>query len=216
MPSGMLRPMDDLSASGLLEWIEARSVELLGLSVLLAGAAALTIVFWWSGRPVPPAPAAEVGVELSAWDDDAGRASAPADDVVTVHVTGAVHTPSLVHLDAGSRVADAIHAVGGAIADADLQVVNLARRLTDGEQVHVPRIGEREGGGATTPDGRVDVNRADAATLQSLPGVGPTRAAAIVSHRERHGPFTTPGDLRAVNGIGEATFQTLADLVVVR
>jgi competence protein ComEA len=206
--------MDEPSASGLLEWIEARSVELLGLSVLLAGATALTLVFWWSERPLPATPATEVGVELSGWDEASGHA-VTGDDVVTVHVTGAVHTPSLVHLGAGSRVGDAIDAVGGVLADADLEVVNLARRLDDGEQVHVPRVGEREAG-ATTGDGRVDLNRADATTLQTLPGVGPTRAAAIVAHRERHGPFSTPGDLRAVSGIGEATFQALADLVVVR
>ncbi len=215
-PDGTLARMDDLRTSSVLEWIEARSVELLGLSVLLAGAAVLTVVFWWSERPVPSTSAADVGVAVAEWDEGVGHRVDGHDDVVTVHVTGAVRTPSLVHLPVGSRVADAIDAVGGALDDADLQVVNLARRLGDGEQVHVPAVGEQGVGHATTGDGRVDLNRADATTLQTLPGVGPTRAAAIVAHRERHGPFATPGDLRAVSGIGEATFQSLADLVVVR
>jgi competence protein ComEA len=72
-----------------------------------------------------------------------------------------------------------------------------------------------DGGGGRTADGRIDLNRATAAELEDLPGMGPAKAAAIVSHREEHGPFREPGDLRAVTGIGEKTFQGLADLVAV-
>jgi competence protein ComEA len=165
----------------------------------------------------PPAPAAGVGL-------------------LTVHVSGAVVQPGLVTVPAGARVGDAVAAAGGFTGRAEPAAVNLARQLTDGEQVHVPVEGEGRmpGSAAGSPaaeldpdgasagtaaidaDGRVDLNRASEQELQTLPGVGPARAAAIIEHRESHGPFSAPGDLRAVPGIGEKTFQTLADRVVVR
>jgi competence protein ComEA len=160
---------------------------------------------------------------------------APADDgPVVVHVSGAVARPGLVTLPAGARVGEAIEAAGGALADADTARVNLARPLQDGEHVHLPRDGEElplgwgdaagtpagggdgaGGAGGLTADGRVDLNRATAAELETLPGIGPARAAEIVRHRDEHGPFREPGDLRAVPGIGEKTFQRLAELVTV-
>jgi competence protein ComEA len=156
---------------------------------------------------------------------------------VTVHVSGAVHRPGLVELPPGSRVGHAIEAAGGLGPGADLATVNLARPLSDGEQVHVLREGEapQAPGAATDPpaagaggagvadpvgagggidaEGRVDLNRATAAELETLPGIGPAKAAAIVEHRETHGPYAEPGDIRAVSGIGEKTFQQLADRI---
>jgi competence protein ComEA len=152
---------------------------------------------------------------------------------VVVHVTGAVARPGLVTLPAGSRVGDAVDAAGGAVGDTDMTRVNLARPLQDGEHVHLLRVGEEpphpaDGGGSAssedpassstggiTADGKVDLNRATADELETLPGIGPAKAAAIVNHREEHGPFRVAGDLRAVPGIGEKTFQNLADHVVV-
>jgi competence protein ComEA len=154
---------------------------------------------------------------------------------VVVHVSGAVTSGGLVTLPAGARVGDAIEAAGGATVDADPARVNLARPLQDGEHVHLPRQGEEPppgwdagpvtDGSTQAPEGpggpgdgageRVDLNRASTAELETLPGIGPAKAAAIVRHREQHGPFREPGDLRAVSGIGEKTFQQLADLVTV-
>jgi competence protein ComEA len=162
----------------------------------------------------------------------------PAGDLV-VHVSGAVLQPGLVTVPAGSRVGDAIVAAGGMSEAADHDRINLARPVQDGEHVHLLREGEEPpagwqveaqagaagpagpnaaepaaaGPGAT--DGRVDLNRATASELESLPGIGPAKAAAIVRHREEQGPFRAPGDLREVTGIGEKTFQGLADLVTV-
>lgn len=154
---------------------------------------------------------------------------------VVVHVTGAVVAPGVVTLDGGARVADAIAAAGGATGEARLDHLNLARPLEDGEHVHLPVDGEDPppvtmgpgsgAGGAGGPgggagiggggDAPVDLNRATAEELQRLPGIGPSKAEAVVRHREQHGPFAVPGDLREVPGIGEKTFQQLADLVTV-
>ncbi|MFP4150060.1 MAG: helix-hairpin-helix domain-containing protein, partial [Nitriliruptoraceae bacterium] len=157
------------------------------------------------------------GAEATAGGDGVGGAE------VTVHVTGAVVAAGLVTLPAEARVGDAVAAAGGTTRDADLERINLARGVQDGEHVHVPRHGETppvvvgpDAAGAVGPDGLLDLNLATAAELEELPGIGPAKAAAIIAHREQHGPFAAPGDLREVTGIGEATFQRLAPLIVVR
>lgn len=144
---------------------------------------------------------------------------------VVVHVAGAVAAPGLVMLPPGARVADALHAAGGPTPDAATDGLNLARTLVDGEQVWVPTHAEVDAGlapagtesggtgGGQLPDGRVDLNRADAAMLETLPGVGPVLAARIVAHRDANGPFGEASQLRSVSGIGEATWLQLRDLV---
>lgn len=131
------------------------------------------------------------------------------DAVVVVHVVGAVTTPGVVRLDLGSRVADAVAAAGGSTPDADLGTVNLARVVTDGEQLVVPVVGAPAPEVAGVPtDGLVDLNAAPAATLEELPGVGPVLAGRIVQRRTER-PFTTVDELDEVVGIGPAL---LADL----
>jgi competence protein ComEA len=239
-----------------LGWLRPTPAELVGLVLLVLGSVVATAVWWGqsvtapasmdqvraAGTAVPAASetgeaaagAGEAVADAGASDAAAGdgpAASAGAGIAVTVHVSGAVIHPGLVTLPTGGRVGDAVVAAGGLTGDADMARVNLARALVDGEQVHLPRIGEdppepvtpADSGSPDTGvpssapgDGLLDLNRASAAELEELPGIGPARAAAIVEHRERHGPFGVPGDLRAVPGIGEVTFQNLAPLVVVR
>lgn len=220
-----------------VRWLDATPVELLGLVVLLAGAIALTTVVVWEAdrRPSELPPAARVGTastpaadEPATGDPDAegsgGAARGDGDGAITVHVSGAVQAPGVVTLAAASRVADAIAAAGGATPAAESDRINLARRLVDGERVHVPRPGEdlvtgpddpSGDGDPEGPDPPIDLNRATREQLESLPGIGPARSEAIIAHREAEGPFAVPGDLRGVPGIGESTFQELADRVTV-
>ena len=141
-----------------------------------------------------------------------GGPSPPA-AAITVHVSGAVATPGLVELPAGSRVADAVVAAGGALPGADLAALNLAAPLVDGQQLVVPELsGDAP---AVASDGRVRINTADAAALDALPGVGPVLAARIVAHRDAHGPFAVIEDLLEVPGIGEAKLAGMRDFVIV-
>ena len=130
---------------------------------------------------------------------------------ITVHVAGWVRSPGVVRLPEGSIVADAVEAAGGLLPEAMTQSLNLAARITDGDQILVPGPGSEVGG--AQDDGRVAVNRASASELESLPGVGPVLAERIVSFRDEHGPFVQVEDLLDVPGIGEAKLSSLRDLV---
>jgi competence protein ComEA len=168
-----------------------------------------------------PAPAAGP-VGATGAGGPSGVAGAPG-AALAVHVAGRVRRPGLRDLPAGSRVADAIEAAGGAAPGADLDRLNLARRLTDGEQVLVPARGEplpagaadpAAGAGGGAPAGPVDLNTATAEQLEALPGVGEVTAERIIAYRTRH-PFRSVADLRQVEGIGERRMELLADLVTV-
>jgi competence protein ComEA len=148
---------------------------------------------------------------------------------IWVHVAGAVRVPGLYELAAGARVGDALARAGGPLDDAALDAVNLARLLQDGEQVYVPVIAEVEAGqaagaaiagsgaaGGVGTDAGVDINSADAAQLEALPGVGPATAAKIVADRDANGPFAAPEDIMRVPGIGEKKFESMREMIVVR
>ena len=155
---------------------------------------------------------------------------------VFVHVAGAVTSPGVVQLPSTGRVVDAVRAAGGLRADADPDRVNLAAPLVDGQRIVVPVLGQEvpvevlptgppggatgaapsaAGAGGTDAAAPVDLNTADAAQLEALPGIGPATATAILSHREQHGPFRSVEDLIEVRGIGEAKLDALRDLVAV-
>jgi competence protein ComEA len=194
---------------------------------LAVGAVVVAVALWWLLRP-PPAPAPESvlpvvttgagGAAVPLGSSAATTAAVPS--TVVVHVSGAVARPGVLHLPAGTRVVDAVDAAGGATVDADTDRVNLASVLADGMRVHIPRVGEAtppeavgSGPDATTPAAPLDLNRATAEQLEQLPGIGPATAAAIVEHRERHGPFASVDALTDVSGIGEAKLAQIRDLV---
>lgn len=145
---------------------------------------------------------------------------------VLVHVAGAVARPGLVEVVGGARVSDAIAAAGGGLADADLDRLNLAAKVADGQRVAVAKIGDPGAGTAldvgVTGDapggesgGPVNLNTATLGQLDTLPGIGPTFAAAIIRERERRGGFTSIEQLRDVRGIGDKRFADLKPLVSV-
>ncbi|SOC87149.1 competence protein ComEA [Curtobacterium sp. 314Chir4.1] len=162
-----------------------------------------------------------------------GSSSPPA-GVVVVHVVGAVQRAGVVSLGAGSRVSVAIDRAGGATPDADLARLNLARVVVDGERLYVPEVGETEvpaalddagavpvpvpgaggsAGGSDGGDAVVDLNSADQAALETLPGIGPSLAGRILAWREEHGRFGAVEDLLDVSGIGDGRFADLRDRV---
>lgn len=203
---------------GFRDWLEgltARELAVYGvvaLAVLAVGGAWIL-----RGRPAS-APVAAPQVEVAPSPADEG---AP----VIVHVAGMVRLPGVYQLAEGDRVIDAIELAGGPRKGAALEALNLAAVLTDGQQILVPKRGAgpdagpvaggaAPGGGEGSSD-LVNVNTADATTLESLPGIGEVLAQRIIDHREAHGPFTSVDDLVGVSGIGEVTLEELRPLVTV-
>jgi competence protein ComEA len=190
-----------------------------GWRALVLGALAVGVAAgaaWWLTRQAP----VPVDAALPLVEPAVISTTTAAPGPVVVHVAGAVLTPGVQRLPAGSRVIDAVDAAGGLRPDADAGRVNLAAELVDGTQVYVPAIGEPApshdpagAGAGGAGDGLVDINTADAAALEELPGVGPATAAAIIDHRERNGPFASVDGLLEVRGIGEAKLAQLRDLV---
>lgn len=194
-------------------------------AVVVAAAVVIGVGLW---RFWPSAPAPEIPFEAQTPPPAASvESTAPAGEIV-VHVAGAVFTPGVYHLPADSRVADAVAAAGGGLATAALDSLNLARILSDGEQVYVLTT-EQAASGAPSPgtgggagpvdtgagaEGRVNINTASATELEELPGVGPATAQKIVDEREANGPFAAPEDLMRVPGIGEKKFESLREYVV--
>ncbi len=131
-----------------------------------------------------------------------------------VHVVGAVRHPGVYELEVGARAKDAVAAAGGATRKAELDGLNLAAPVADGEQVVVPVRGGAPTGAATPgKPAIVRLNQADIAALDSLPGVGPATAQRIVAWRDEHGPFASVEGLLDVPGIGESKLAAMRDLI---
>lgn len=149
-------------------------------------------------------------------------AHAAAPKLLVVDVAGAVRRPGLYRLQAGSRIDDAIAAAGGATAKAQLDAVNLAAPVADGEQVLVPgrsaagaaAAAPPASGGAPSPSAPLDLNTATAEQLDALPGVGPVTAQKIIDYRTAHGPFHAVDELQGVPGIGPSKMAQLEGLVI--
>jgi competence protein ComEA len=195
--------------------------------VAVVAAVAVGLAAWWAVRdqaeavPLTPVePATSTLAELpgaEAPTSSPAVSSEPSGDLV-VDVAGKVRRPGIAVLPAGSRVVDALEAAGGARRGVDLTSLNLARPVVDGEQILVgvaPAAGVAGSLGSPTPSGTtlVNLNTADQAALETLPGVGPVTAEAILGWRTEHGGFTSVDELLEVDGIGEATLADLAPLV---
>ena len=130
-----------------------------------------------------------------------------------VHIVGEIKTPGMYQLPLGARLVDAVFAAGGLTADADNSSVNLARELSDGEQIVVFKVGEIAEAGGSAPGGLISINRATAEQLEELPGIGPALSSRIIAYREANGGFKTKEDLLNVSGIGDSIFAGFTDLI---
>ncbi|MFJ9771940.1 helix-hairpin-helix domain-containing protein [Kitasatospora sp. NPDC101157] len=209
-----------------------------GLTILLLFAVGYAVQHFWLARPEAVAVPALVATSAppesgpSAAGAPPGSGAGPpaegpsgpgAGPAVVVDIGGRVHLPGLHTLPGGSRVADALKAAGGPLPETDTHGLNLARVLTDGEQILVgepaqaPVPVQVPGGGglpaAGAPRAPVSLNRATLEQLDALPGVGPTLAQRILAYRASHGSFRSIEQLRQVSGIGARTFAELRPLL---
>ncbi len=138
---------------------------------------------------------------------------------IVVHLSGEIVVPGIYQLPVGARVDDALRAAGGVTPNGDVNRLNLAARLADGQHVVVPRKADpvtMSVTAAASPAAlRVNVNSATVAELDGLPGVGPVTAQRIVAYRQQHGPFTRIDELREAKLVNQATFDKIKDLISV-
>lgn len=168
--------------------------------------------------PGPSAPSGTSGLQQIGGAGANAGAGDPAGTVI-VHVAGSVRRPGVYELPAGARVIDAVGAAGGMTKRADPSGLNLAELVEDAQQIAVPQRGDAGAAspgavppGTATP-AVVNLNTADAAALDTLPGIGPVLSTAIVQWRDEHGSFASVDDLLAVPGIGPSTVENVRDLV---
>ena len=196
-------------------------------ALVAVAVAAGVLLAWWllAGRPESSGPVAPLAFPSSATPSAAGAASAAeGSPELIVDVVGKVRHPGIVTIPKGSRVYEAIEAAGGLRGRVDTAALNLAREVTDGEQILVgldpadtgaAPAAAAPGAAAPAAGAKVNLNTATAEQLDTLPGVGPVTAQAILGWRETNGRFSAVDDLLDVKGIGEATLAELRDLVVV-
>jgi competence protein ComEA len=192
-------------------------------SILLVGGAVL-VVFIALANYARQAPAT-IAPPATAPGDARPSPDAPAvvaGETILVHVAGAVHRPGLYEMPADARIADAVEAARGPRGRADLDALNLAESLTDGQKIDVPKVGEAAavtspGAPSAPTDGApgavIDLNLADQAALETIPGVGPVTAGAILAYRDEVGSFTSIEQLLEVTGIGPATLEAIRPYV---
>lgn len=173
--------------------------------------------------------------EESPWEDTAANPESGVtaqetarEEECVVYICGAVLNPGVYTLPAGTRLTDAVEMAGGFTQEADTSVWNLAEALSDGAMYYIPTLAETEQGtfpgntggvsskatGAEETDtGKISINTASASELMTLPGIGEAKAAAIISYREEHGPFTSIEQIMEVDGIKEAVFEKIRDYI---
>jgi competence protein ComEA len=175
------------------------------LLALAALVAVVSLVLVAVNRPEAPAGEFEVS--------EVGSETDSLEQFLYVHIVGEVSSPGMYQLPLGARLVDAVFAAGGLTEEADNSSVNLARELSDGEQVVVYKIGDVAETGGSTASGLVSINRATAEQLEELPGIGPALSARIIAYRDANGGFKTKEDLLNVSGIGDSIYSGFVDLI---
>jgi competence protein ComEA len=175
------------------------------LIALAAVVAFVSLVLVVVNRPEPPA--GEFSISEQPSD------SVAIEQYLYVHIVGEVVTPGMYQLPLGARLVDAVFAAGGLTESADNSSVNLARELSDGEQVIVSSVNDQSEALGSNTGGLISINRAGSKQLEELPGIGPALSSRIIAWREANGGFKSIEDLLKVSGIGENLLSGLKDSV---
>ena len=156
-------------------------------------------------------------------DIKGGREIEDEGKTIMVHISGAVNNPGVLEIQLGKRLIDAVQICGGLSDDADVDRINLAKKLADEEKVYIPRIGEEiaenmslvSGASSETDSGKININTCSKAELLLLPGIGDVLADRIIEYREET-PFKRIEDIKNVSGIGEKKFESIKELIAVK
>lgn len=176
--------------------------------LLAFGSMVLLVVCFWM-RQLQPEPAVYEADPVSTQNSSIETVAAPAE--IAVHVAGAVASPGVYLLQQGQRVEDALQ-LAGITEDSAVDALNRAALLTDGQKITVPSVTEQKHMEQES-DGLIDLNRADAQQLMTLPGIGEVRARAILDYRAQKGGFAQIEEVQQVDGIGAATYAQIKNRI---
>lgn len=183
-----MKPVHSDSGENVKEWL----LWFLGMASLMA-ILVVSVFAWIDSRKVP---------EITF--------AAPPSVVAVVDVRGAIATPGVVIIQPGDRLIDVIDQSGGLSTEADVNLVNLSSRVSDGQMIVIPT---QISGGSSPGSGLININTASVTELDQLPGIGAVRAEQIIAHRQAHGPFQSVDDLVNVDGISPGLLETLRPLI---
>ena len=164
------------------------------------------------------------GITIFDASSEPGRSEPEETKIIKVYIAGAVKEPGVYETENGARVDDLLKLAGGPTDDADLLRINLAAYVTDAQRIIVPAAGDSTediyienefGAEASADDGLININAASSSQLETLPGIGPARAKAIIDYRESNGDFKSIEGIKNVSGIGDAIFNGLKDKITV-
>jgi len=212
------------------EWLKERKLYLLVATLLILF---FSYAYFSNSMPKEAVVSEENSLTEDVSSDNTAGEPVPAEEpevpsILMADIKGAVKIPGVYEVNIGERVIDLIEKAGGLLGDADSSSVNFAMKISDEMVVYIPKKGEeipKTGGGVvpsgqqniSAPDaGKVNLNTATASELETLPGVGPAKSAAILEFREVNGGFKTIEDLKSISGIGDKTFEKLKELITVK
>ncbi|AND41579.1 MULTISPECIES: helix-hairpin-helix domain-containing protein [Cytobacillus] len=210
------------------QWIKTHKIYALGAAIALA---AFLYYFFMPVQEAELLPEIEQTVQLNEKEDDDKEMETEGDEQaeqmpqpMKADIKGAVQKPGVYEAAEGDRVIDLLEKAGGLTDKADGTKINFALNITDEMVIYVPEKGEileeatvEDGKARGQQDnGKINLNQANESELQMLPGIGPSKAAAIIEHRETNGPFKDVADLKLISGIGEKTFEKLKEHISVK
>lgn len=171
------------------------------------------------------------GLEISSETEKEVQEETPTvTTTIKVHIAGSVVTEGIVELEEGARIADAIQSAGGTTADANMQNINLAYKLQDGQKIYIPNVNEDEtaiienggiventevSGGTANSSGKININTATQTELELITGIGPSTATKIIEYRTENGKFQTIEDIKNVPGIGDSKYESMKEQITV-
>lgn len=204
-----------------MEWVKQYALYIAITTGIIVGAVAMWLFSPGQKQDHTAGALDEWGLEAQSLEEE-GEGSTDGEnqsDRVIIDMKGQIKQPGVYELSSDQRIVDAIQLAGGFLNEADKQKVNLAQKLTDEMVVYIPKVGE-ETEAMISPAGnanenKINLNQATVEQLDSLPGIGPSRAADIVAHRETVGSFQQVEDLKEISGIGDKTYEKLKDLITV-
>ncbi|AQQ55038.1 hypothetical protein B0X71_07500 [Planococcus lenghuensis] len=189
---------------------------------LLIPAAAVSVLYFTVFSPAETSVPAESFAPAAPLPLEQTELPEPENHSIIIEIKGQVAKPGVYELPADSRIQDAVRLAGGLLPDAEDRAINLAMKVSDEMSIYVPALGEEvvvpatpAATAAAGTSGSVNLNTADETALMELPGIGPSKAAAIIAYRDESGPFQSIEQLKEVSGIGDKTYEQLQDSITV-